>query len=314
MVDTIDLSQSTNRPRVLLFGLNNDTTVTVLQGLLSAGIRPLGLLLPDTAAPHLVAAGQALSVVPPADRSLSILTLDANNHISQQACAADLPVYVVADLNADATISALSELKADIGVVACFSRKIPQRVRELFPWGPLNIHPSLLPAYRGPSPLFWQFRAGETAFGVTIHMMDDGFDTGDIVAQKAVNLAGGVPEHIATQQLAKEGVSLLVQALRDIECGKAISVPQTPGGSTYGWPTDDDFIIDATWTARRAFDFVQSTAEWGRPYRIVVGGETLLIAEALATADIEMEGVIYYESDGTAWIRLSDGAIQVSLL
>ena len=71
------------------------------------------------------------------------------------------------------------------------TKRLPASLLRVPRWGCLNVHPSLLPQYRGPYPLFWQARHGNRNFGVTIHCMDERFDTGDIAAQAEVELPDG---------------------------------------------------------------------------------------------------------------------------
>ena len=80
----------------------------------------------------------------------------------------------------------LTRLDFDAITVACFSRKLPASVLRLPRLGCLNVHPSLLPAHRGPDPLFWIYHDGDETGGVTIHLMDEGFDTGPIVLRETV--------------------------------------------------------------------------------------------------------------------------------
>lgn len=80
----------------------------------------------------------------------------------------------------------LIRLEPDAGCIASFPRLLPERIFGRFRLGVLNYHPSLLPAYRGPLPLLWQYFFEEPQMGVSVHLIDAGEDTGDIVAQQAL--------------------------------------------------------------------------------------------------------------------------------
>ncbi len=80
-------------------------------------------------------------------------------------------------------IAEIKALSPDLILVSCYARKIPQAILDIPVHGSFNLHPSLLPAYRGPAPVFWQFRDGLSEFGVTLHRMTETMDAGEIVAQ-----------------------------------------------------------------------------------------------------------------------------------
>ena len=155
------------------------------------------------------------------------------------------------------------------------------------PHGFLNVHPSLLPAYRGPAPLFWQLRAGETQTGVTVHWMEERFDAGPIAMQQAVSLPDGISGAQADALLAHAGGQLLADALAAIAVGNISPLQQPPGGSYQPWPTDESFAISTTWPARRVFNFMRGTAEWGAPYWLEIDGMQWQLAEALAWSSDE---------------------------
>jgi len=81
--------------------------------------------------------------------------------------------------------AALPGYRPDLLVVYGFNWRIPQSVLRVPRLGAINVHPSLLPKHRGPAPVLWAIRNGEPDFGVTIHRMDDHFDSGNIIAQQS---------------------------------------------------------------------------------------------------------------------------------
>lgn len=89
-------------------------------------------------------------------------------------------------LDASKFIEKVKELNADIGIVASFSQKLPKQLLEATKLGFINAHPSLLPHYRGGNPYFHPINNNEKATGITLHFMDEGFDTGDIIYQQSV--------------------------------------------------------------------------------------------------------------------------------
>ena len=102
-----------------------------------------------------------------------------------------LPVYQPASLRTDkASQAELADLKPDVIVVAAYGLFLPVQVLELPPFGCLNIHPSLLPRHRGPSPVTTAILDGDIETGVSLMKLDEGMDSGPILAQRKTAIGG----------------------------------------------------------------------------------------------------------------------------
>src|SRR6266851_993762 len=143
-----------------------------------------------------------------------------------------------------------------------WERHIPRAMLDIARLGCLNVHPSLLPANRGPEPLFWTFREGSRRTGVTIHLMDEGMDTGPIVAQETLEVPDGISYAQLETQCAMLGGRLLARSVWDLYDELAIPVAQDETKSSYhGFPTDDDFAVPvAEWSARHVYNFIGGVA------------------------------------------------------
>ena len=223
-------------------------------------------------------------------------------HLAWQA---GIPTYECGDIGRPDVTGWLSEMSPDVACVACWPRIIPTTALGTARRGFLNLHPSLLPAYRGPHPLFWQFRAGETRTGVTLHWIDAGIDTGDIAAQRRIHFPDGIRAAAADAQCAAAGGDLLAETLTALAHGQAERRRQPPG-SYFPAPTPDDFALDSNWPARRAFNFMRATAEYGVPFRLEVDGAAQWLRDALAwqTGEPSASPV-----DGGVRLRFRDGAL-----
>jgi methionyl-tRNA formyltransferase len=198
------------------------------------------------------------------------------------AAANDVPAFAVRRLAASETIKVLTELLPDVICVSCFLHRLPPAILNLPPLGCLNVHPSLLPRFRGPAPLFWALRAGVAETGVAIHFMDEGFDTGDVALQRPFPLPDGATHAELETSLAQLGGELLVEALQKLAAGTLPRQPQPPGFSSDPWPGDADFALDTSWSAQHAFNFMQGTVNWERPYFVEVAGKTVWLETAVA--------------------------------
>jgi methionyl-tRNA formyltransferase len=209
-----------------------------------------------------------------------VLAGGAPRTILDLAAERDIPVL---ELGGSEIPDALAGLHFDAITVACFSRRLPASLLRLPRLGCLNVHPSLLPAHRGPDPLFWIFHDGGGAGGVTIHLMDEGFDTGPIVLQENVALSDDTTEAMLDLVCARRGGELLAEALAALNAGTIQPQPQDASRASYeSWPTKDDYTITPAWSARRAYRFIQGVGGRGEPIRFVAGdGATFVVRAAL---------------------------------
>ena len=104
--------------------------------------------------------------------------------VKERALSYHIPVYQPVKVRDPEFIKVLKGLEPDIMVVVAFGQILPKAVLEIPPMGCVNIHASLLPRYRGAAPIQWAVIDGEKESGVTIMRMDEGLDTGDILAKK----------------------------------------------------------------------------------------------------------------------------------
>lgn len=217
-----------------------------------------------------------------------------------------IPSYECGEIGHQEVTDRLAEMSLDVACVACWNRAIPVSVLDIPRHGFLNVHPSLLPAYRGPYPLFWQYRAGETATGVSVHWMDAGLDTGDIVGQRELQFEDGIRGAEAEALCAFSGGELLAEVLVKLKNGELLRTPQPARGSYFPVPSKEDFALDADWHPRRAFNFMRANAEWGVPFRYESQGTLHWLADALEwreKASPEAAG------EGRVWASFQGGAV-----
>jgi methionyl-tRNA formyltransferase len=224
-----------------------------------------------------------------------------------------IPLYGIKRVKAEETRRILKSLAPMLGVVACFPRRLPEPLLSVPRYGFLNVHPSLLPDYRGPSPIFWQFRAGEQQTGVTVHWMDAEFDTGPIASQRLVPLADGISEHDATRLMARAGGRALVDVLHHVAGGELPYRRQPAGGSHQPWPGPQDFSISPDWPARRIYNFMRATAVWGIPYILKIDEQEWLLSDVLYWSNYVSIDSPYEISGDIITFLCSPGAIQARL-
>jgi methionyl-tRNA formyltransferase len=174
-----------------------------------------------------------------------------------------LPFYAPVNINAPDMIEVIRSHRADVIVSMSYNQIIRQPLIDLPPKGFINCHAGMLPFYRGRNILNWALINGETSFGVTVHYVDAGIDTGDIIHQVKVPIAA---EDDYGDVLEKAFVACpvaLTHALRLIAAGTAPRIPQTsihPTGFYCGRRIAGDEVIDWSWTAARLHNFVRGVA------------------------------------------------------
>ncbi|MCX7816175.1 MAG: methionyl-tRNA formyltransferase [Syntrophales bacterium] len=144
-----------------------------------------------------------------------------------------LPVYQPEKVKDPSFLEQLQKINPDLIVVVAFGQILPPEVLHLPPLGCINVHPSLLPKYRGPAPINWTLIRGEEVTGVTIMEMDEGIDTGNIILQETTAV---LPDEIYDElhnRLALLGANLLVKAIDLLQEGKTTKSPQDHSAATY---------------------------------------------------------------------------------
>ena len=118
-------------------------------------------------------------------------------------------------------------IKADVFVVVAYGRILPVDILAVPPMGVVNVHPSLLPVYRGPSPVAAAILDGQTHTGVTVMLLDEGMDTGPLLAQSPpIMLTGRERADDLQELLFKEGAAMLPAVLNGLRDGTIVPVPQ----------------------------------------------------------------------------------------
>ena len=157
--------------------------------------------------------------------------------VKAAAVEAGLSVYQPLSLRkgeeAEQAMQTLQELAPDVIVVVAYGQILPKAVLDLPKYGCINIHGSLLPAYRGAAPMQMCLLNGETETGVTSMQMAEGLDTGDMLVKAALPI--GADETFASlhDRLAELGASVLLETLEKLEAGTLQPEPQDDAKSSY---------------------------------------------------------------------------------
>ncbi len=183
--------------------------------------------------------------------------------VKAAASAMGIPVYQPPSLKSTEVQREMEALSSDVIVVAAYGLVLPGEVLDLPRHSCLNIHPSLLPRLRGPSPVSTAIVDGETSTGVTIMVMDEGVDTGPILAQRRTPIGEGETAEALTSRLFEMGARLLVEILPDWAEGRIRARPQDESDATITrMLTRDDGLIDWRMSAEQIARQVRGYAPW----------------------------------------------------
>jgi methionyl-tRNA formyltransferase len=173
----------------------------------------------------------------------------------------------------------LAALNADAAVLSAYGRIIPQEVIDLFPAGIINLHPSLLPKYRGPTPIESAILNGDTETGVSIMQLTAEMDAGPVYTQATLPLTGKEDKFELYQKLSTIGTQLLLDSLPAILSGELKPVPQSDNATYCQLITKQDGIMDWNKSASRLEREVRAYAKWPKS-RAILGTKEVIVTKA----------------------------------
>lgn len=147
--------------------------------------------------------------------------------------ARGIPVQTPERIADPVALAAVEALASDVIVVAAYGQYLPSRLLAMPKVACVNIHPSLLPKYRGAAPIQWAVAGGDAVTGVTILHVSKKMDSGDIILQEPFAIAEGETAGSLEPKLAEFGAALMLRALDQLESGTAARVPQEESAVTW---------------------------------------------------------------------------------
>lgn len=202
----------------------------------------------------------------------------------------------------------LWELKPDLLVVAAYGKILPKEVLELPKFGAVNVHASLLPKYRGPSPITAAILHGDAETGVTIMKLDEGMDTGPLLEEDRVTIAPEDTTAALLPRLADLGARLLMKTLKPYLRGELFPAPQDETRATIcPMLKKEDGLIDWTQPAEHIARMVRAYDPWPRTWT-AWNGQRLIIRKAISANTPRRPeaapGTVLQDTDG---VRVATG-------
>lgn len=251
------------------------------------------------------------------------------NPMKELALEHGIPVFQPAKINTPESLEELSQLKADVLLVAAYGQILSQKLLDLPRLGAFNLHASLLPAYRGAAPILYAIRNGETMTGVSLFRIERTLDSGPVAAMVETPIDPKETTGMLQDRLAELAAPLAMDVLDQIEQGTLVETPQDHAAATFA-PTLDkqEGAIDWNQTAEQIACHVRAMQPWPSPFSFLLqsGHEPLrllildvekLSKEALESLEIEPQsrestpGTVVFSSTKRVVLCTGDGLLEI---
>lgn len=212
-------------------------------------------------------------------------------------------------------VDAVAALSPDLGVTAAFGQILSEKFLSLFPYGVINVHASLLPKYRGASPIQWAVLNGDEETGVTIMRTVKEVDAGDILLQRRVKIGARETAGELFDRLAALGGEALCEAVELIEAGRAEYVPQDAAAATHcGMIMKEDGRMSFTRTAKQLDCFVRGMTPWPSA-RVTLAGSTFKVLAVEPAPGHGLPGeVLCASAKNGLVVACADGAVRLATI
>lgn len=258
---------------------------------------------------------QGLSIIP----TLSEIAEGKNLMIFPSEAALrelDDEVYNVSPIvSADFLRKALEIFSPDVIVVMTYLSKLDCSLSELSKYGMINIHPSLLPKYRGGSPIFYALKNGEEKVGVTYHFITEAFDQGEVINQVAINV---LPKDCASSIWLKVIKKIVSSLPTVIECRSEWSSMATKQNedeaTSVGFPSPDEKSLNCLASVTENLSVIRACGR-ASGARLLLEGHVLFVTEAsVSTTLMNVDGraATWMVSDNVLFLKVLDGWLKVS--
>ena len=175
----------------------------------------------------------------------------------------------------------LKSLQSDVGALVSYGKIIPQDIIDIFPHGIVNFHPSMLPVYRGPSPIETAIMHGDSFTGLTLMALSKDMDAGDIYYQEKVAIGPDDTTEQLYERFGRRGAELMVDKLHQIVDGQIAGTPQDDNLAIYCHmiTKDDGRLRPDVMTARECYNRLRALSQWPK-CRINIADHEVIVTKA----------------------------------
>ncbi len=229
--------------------------------------------------------------------------------VKEAALLLGLEVFQPEDINAPETVERIEKLEPEFLTLVDYGQLLKAGILGSSQRGPVNLHPSLLPKYRGPAPVAWAVLNGDKVTGVSTMFMDAGMDTGAVLMQEEVALDHGTTRGEASDILAVRGAQLMVRTLAGLRSGEVEPTPQDGAAATYSSMIGKE-LINVDWTLDSASVAGRINALSPKPgARASLAGKLLKPLKAVTAHGKGEAGAVISVNDGGIVVACGQGAV-----
>jgi methionyl-tRNA formyltransferase len=208
-------------------------------------------------------------------------------------------------------INLLRDIRPEAIIVAAYGQLVPKEILTLPMFGCINIHASLLPAYRGAAPINWAIIRGEQVTGNTIMLMDEGMDTGAILMQESIPIGPEDTADVLGEKLSVLGATLITSALPLLASGKLAPIAQDGTKATRApLLKKGDGLIDWKLPAREIHDRVRGLSPWPGAY-CYLDGQSVKIIKTFVLDGAGEPGLLYENGKNTLEAGTGSGRLRI---
>ncbi|MEI7884684.1 MAG: methionyl-tRNA formyltransferase [Clostridia bacterium] len=209
--------------------------------------------------------------------------------VKEKALALGIPVFQPVKVKSIEAISQLAKYQAELFVVVAYGQILNLQLLNIAKYGAINVHGSLLPAYRGAAPIHWAIINGEKSTGVTTMLMNEGLDTGDILIKKSLSIGENDNTGLVHYRLSLLGAEAMLETLELVMAGKLTETrrKQQEEFSSYAkMLTRDLEKIDWFWEAERLHNFIRGMNPTPSVYAMLHDIPLKIVETKLATSSL----------------------------
>ncbi len=187
-------------------------------------------------------------------------------HLEDIARSRNIPYYYMNNGSDRNLQKWVQDLDPDLIIVSSMSQLLKANIFTIPKYGTINLHPSLLPSYRGPNPWFWVYYNMDLTSGMTVHYIDKGEDTGDIIYQETFDISLGTRfSELSNYAIKKVGVPLMLKSIDAFANGTAPRIKQpakSPTDRARNISKNEELIAWENWGVKRIWHILRSTDQW----------------------------------------------------
>jgi len=232
--------------------------------------------------------------------------------VKEAAVRLGIPVYQPQKIRSEESVRYLESIEADVIVVVAFGQMIPKSILEMKKYGCINVHASLLPKYRGASPITAVIMNGEEKTGITIMYMDEGIDTGNIIHASEISIESTDTYGTLSEKLSVLGADLLMKTLPSIVDETNFSLAQDESEATYvGMLKREDERLDFNDTAENIVNKIRALNPEPLANILVDGEEWKILSAEVDSTKTGEVGVISEVGKDYFSIKCQDGCVNI---